>query len=210
MTIELWGNGQTRAFSVHWILHELALPYEKNLIGARTGETQTLAFLALNSQGKVPVLRDGDLIMTESAAIITYLSETYGSEKGLMPELGSALRAQYFQWCFFAMTELDAQSLYIVRKHIDLAHIYGEAPVAVKIAQQTFLKQIKAVEHALDDGRHWILGTQFTGADILLVTALLWGKRSKLILSAKLDAYASRAAIRPAYRAACSASGRQP
>ena len=85
-----------------------------------------------------------------------------------------------------------------------------EAPVAVKIAQQTFLKQIKAVEHALDDGRHWILGTQFTGADILLVTALLWGKRSKLILSAKLDAYASRAAIRPAYRAACSASGRQP
>ena len=89
MTIELWGNGQTRAFSVHWILHELALPYEKNLIGARTGETQTLAFLALNSQGKVPVLRDGDLIMTESAAIITYLSETYGSEKGLMPELGS-------------------------------------------------------------------------------------------------------------------------
>ena len=121
-------------------MHELGLEYEKKLIGSRTGETQTDAFLKLNPQGKIPVLEDADFVLTESAAINTYLGETYGNGSGLVPPAGSKERATYDQWCFFVMMELDAQSTYIIHKHTNLAYIYGEAATAVEVAKQTFLK----------------------------------------------------------------------
>ena len=55
----------------HWMAHELELDYEPRLIGSRTGETQTNAFRALNPKGKIPVLEDDDLVLTESGAIVT-------------------------------------------------------------------------------------------------------------------------------------------
>ena len=85
----LWGDGTSRARAMHWMLHELDLDYEKRLIGARTGETHTSAFLRLNPGGKIPVLEDGELVLTESAAIITYLAEKYGQGTGLVPPAGS-------------------------------------------------------------------------------------------------------------------------
>ena len=207
MKLVLWGNGQSRAFGVHWALHELGVSYEKRLIGPRTGETQTDEFLGLNPAGKIPVLQDGALVLTESAAIITYLGETYGRGTGLVPSAASKLRAKYDQWCFFAMTELDAQSLYIVRKHIALSYLYGEAPAAVSVAKQTFSRQAGVLEHALADHREWILGSTFTGADILLAGCLSWGASYELALSGSLSDYLSRATNRDAYRDAIVASG---
>ena len=60
MALRLWGSNASRANRVHWMLHELGLPYEKRLIGPRTGETQTPEFLKVNPAGKIPVLEDGE------------------------------------------------------------------------------------------------------------------------------------------------------
>ena len=198
----LWGSMLSRASRVHWMLHELELDYACHPIGPRTGETQTPEFLALNPRGKIPVLQDGDLVLAESAAILNYLGEKYGPETGLVPAAGTLERVRYDEWCFYAVAELDAHTLYVIRKHRDLVHLYGEAPNAIKTAQEGFANQVQHAERALADGRQWLLGSTFTAADILLALCLDWARAYKQPLAPVLSAYADRATAREAYRAA--------
>lgn len=204
----LWGVGTARTLRPHWMLHELGLEYETRRIGSRTGETQTVEFTHLNPRGKIPVLQDGDLILSESAAIVTYLAENYGQPAGLIPPVGSPERAHYHEWCFFTMMELDAHTLYIIRKHVALQELYGEAPNAVKTAREGFIKQVGVADRALSAGGPFILGDVFTGADILLTTCLDWADRYELPLTESLRDYLNRATSREAYRSAFVANGK--
>ena len=111
-------------------------------------------------------------------------------------------RARYDEWCFYAVAELDAHTLYVIRKHRDLVHLYGEAPNAIKTAQKGFANQVQHAERALADGRQWLLGSTFTAADILLALCLDWARAYKQPLAPVLSAYADRATAREAYRAA--------
>ena len=127
----LWGVATLRTFRAHWALAELGLPYETRPVRSRSGETQTPEYLAeVNPRGKIPVLVEDGLCIAESGAILNYLADRYGSDRGFAPRPGSPERAIHDQWCFFAATELDATSLYILRRHDDLKEIYGAAPVA--------------------------------------------------------------------------------
>ena len=147
--LTIWGGASSRSMRAHWMAHELGLDYEAKLIGSRTGETQTEAFRALNPKEKIPVLEDDDLVLTESAAIVTYLGDTYGKDSGLVPAPYTRERALYNQWNSFIQMELDAHTLYVLRKHRDLADLYGEAPAAVSTAIEGFHKQIAVAEQAL-------------------------------------------------------------
>src|ERR1700727_1408229 len=166
----LWGAGTSRTIRAHWALHELGLPYERRPIQPRTGETQTAEFTALSARQKIPLLQDNGMVITESAAIVTYLSDAYGQPHNrLLPE-DVRDRARCLEWCFFVISELDATSLYVMRRHGDLRHIYGEAPAANEAAATYFQKQMRTVERALDHVPHYILGDRFTAADLLLST----------------------------------------
>ena len=158
MSLTLWGGATGRTIRPHWALHELGVEYETKLIGPRTGETQTDEFRALSIKEKVPVLVDGDLVLTESAAIVTYLGDKYG---GLTPAFGTAERARYNEWTSFILMELDAHTLYVMRKHGDLAALYGEAPTAMQAAKDGFNKQIRWAEGRLG-------GAPFAIGDTLL------------------------------------------
>jgi glutathione S-transferase len=204
----LWGAGTPRTIRAHWILHELGLEYEKHPIGPRTGETQTAEFTRLNPRQKIPVLQDGTLTLAESAAIVTYLAETYGGSRGLVPPLGTRQRADYYQWCFFVMTELDAHTLYIIRKHVALRDIYGEAPNAVRAAGEGFEKQVRVADQRLAGAGPFILGETFTGADILLTSCLTSADNHKLSLTDALRSYMQRTTSREAYRLASAANRR--
>jgi len=144
--------------------------YVSRPIGPRTGETQTAGFRALNPKEKVPVLVDGDLVLTESAAIVTYLGDRYG---GLTPEPGSIQRARYNEWLSYILMELDAHTLYVIRKHGDLKHLYGEAPAAVDAARVGFEKQLRWARPRIEAEGH-LVGGGFTGVDILMTTCLDW------------------------------------
>jgi glutathione S-transferase len=185
----------------HWILRELDLAYESRPIGPRTGETQTPEFTLINPSQKIPVLQDGDITLSESAAIVTYVAEAYGKERGLVP---AALkeRARYYQWCFFTMMELDADTTYVIRRHEDLKHLYGEAPNAVKTARDLFRKQAGVVEKTLRASGPYILGEQFTGADILLTTCLTSAIRRQIEIPDSLEKYVDRITQREAYKLA--------
>ena len=144
-----------------------------------------------------------------TAAIVTYLAETYGQSAGLIPPLLSAERAAYFEWCFFVMTELDAHTLYVIRKHTALAAIYSEAPNAVHAAREGFGKQVTVADRALARQGPFILGNTFTGADILLATSLDWAKRLEVSLTVTLGEYLERTTSRPPYRQAYVANQRR-
>lgn len=190
----------------HWILRELDLPYESRAIGPRSGETQTPEFTRINPSQKIPVLQEDDFTLTESAAIVTYLGETYGAERGLVPPAATRERALYYQWSFFLMMELDAHTLYIIRKHADLKEIYGEAPSALSAAEDGFRKQVQVADQRLASGRPYILGERFTGADILLTTCLTSAVRRRIPLGDTLRGYLERTTARKAYKLAYKAN----
>jgi glutathione S-transferase len=205
----LWGAGTSRTIRPHWALHELGLDFELRPILPRTGETQTAEFTALSARQKVPLLQDDGLVLTESAAIVTYLSETYGQPHNRLLPMEPRPRAQCLEWCFFVISELDATSLYVMRRHGDLRHIYGEAPLANAAAATYFQTQMRTVERALSDTPCYILGDRFTAADILLSTCITWAVRYGVPVADNVLAYNERAMARPAYARALETNARR-
>jgi glutathione S-transferase len=199
--LTLWGIGTSRTFRAHWMLLELGLEYESRQIQSRSGETLTDEFMRLNPRHKVPVLQHRSLVITESAAIIQYLSETFANPEQLYVPSDAAGRAALNEWCYFIMTELDAGSLYVVRRHEGLAQIYGEAPVAVESAKTYFLHNLEAMVPRIASAPY-LLGDRLSVADILLMTCLEWAAIIGMTLPDTLSPYRQRIAGRPAYRAA--------
>ena len=97
--------------------------------------------------------------------------------------------------------ELDAHTLYVLRKHRDLANLYGEAPAAVTTAIAGFNKQVAVAELALADS-DFLVGDQFTGADLMMTTTLKWAIAYAIELSPRLLEYCALHTARPAYRQA--------
>ena len=198
MTITLWGAGTSRTLRPHWALAELGVEYVSRPIGPRTGETQTAEFRVLNPKEKVPVLVDGDLVLTESAAIVTYLGDRFG---GLTPDTGTVERARYNEWMSYILMELDAHTLYVMRKHGDLKHLYGEAPAAMDAARVGFEKQLRWARPRVEEADH-LVGEAFTGADIVMTTCLDWAAAYGFKLDQPFHDYRSRQHQRPAFKAA--------
>ena len=215
MTVELvgrrvWGVGSPRTMRAHWALHELLLPYETEAIESRSGETQTAAFSTLNPRQKIPVLQDGDFTIAESAAIIAYLAEVYGSGNVRLVPAGQRERAQWLEWSFFIAMELDATTLYVMRRHAGLPDVYGEAPAAVECAKTYFFKQLGLVDQTLRAGAPFLMGDQFTTADILLTTCLTWAILRNAPMHDSCRAYLERITSRAAYRTALAANAPRP
>ncbi|WP_024574572.1 MULTISPECIES: glutathione S-transferase family protein [unclassified Afipia] len=200
----LWGVGTTRTIRAHWALHELNLPYRSRPILPRSGETKTEEYTILNPRQKIPLLQDGDLTIGESAAIVAYLANKHRTgDGGLVPDCPK-LYAKWLEWCFFIVTELDSTSLYVMRRHgtnKGLAHIYGDAPHVVAKAGEYFREQLRHVDVALSDGRDYLMGAQFTTADILLTTCLTWAIDYGVGICDSAAPYLERVTSRAGYRA---------
>ena len=200
--IVLWGAISLRALRVHWALHELDLPYEYRPIQSRTGETLTAEYTGHNPKQKIPCLQDGDFTLTESAAIVNYLFNAYGAGTDIYLPQTVEDQGRADEWSYFAMMELDAHSLYLIRRHKYLSNIYGEAPVAVASAAEYCHKQIQAVAPAMAAFDPYIFGDQLSAADIMLSTTLDFADRYDIDLPPVCRAYRDRAYTRPAFQAA--------
>lgn len=198
----LWGVGTSRTMRALWMLLELDLPFEHKRITSRSGETLTSEYTALNPSQKIPTLQEGEFILSESAAIVNYLASTYGAAKNLRPPSEPRLRARYDQWCFFCMMELDATTLYVIRRHEDLHALYGEAPHALTAARESFARQANAAAQRLGAGGPYLLGEQFSGADVLLTTCLTGAIRRGIALPQRLADYLKLTTARAAYQSA--------
>lgn len=200
--LTLWGIGTPRTLRAHWILAEFGIDYDRRPITSRSGETMTPEFLALNPKHKIPVLQHGDRVLTESAAIVTYISEAFDPPTGFYVPADATSRAKLNEWCFFIMTELDALSLYVIRKHQDLHAIYGEAPGAIDAAKENFSDLTGALFNGVvrDDG--FLLPEGFSVADILLTTCIQSALRRGIDMPDYFIGYNDRMSQRPAFQQA--------
>ena len=202
----LWGVGTSRTIRAHWALIELKLPYKTEIIRTRTTDTETAAFKSVNPRQKIPVLQDGTLTMGESAAIVTYLAESYSTEQvSLIPDNPKA-RAKYFEWMSFICMELDATSLYVLRRHWSLPEIYGDSPVANKASEEYFNRMITAADKLKNPKQKYLLETGFSGVDILMTTTLKWAIDYNQKIPTDFMEYLDHMVNRPGYIAALEAN----
>ena len=193
----IWGIGTGRTIRAHWAMIELGLDYRFKVVRTRTPDTETPEFRALNPRGKIPVLQDGAISITESAAIVMHLGETYRDGEVVLVPSGPAERARYMEWMSFICMELDATSLYVLRRHWSLPEIYGASPVANKAAEDYFARMINAAAKLIDERKPFMLGEAFSGIDILMYTTLEWAIRYNQPLPDVFKAYHGRLSTRP-------------
>ncbi len=197
--LKLYGCSRTRSLRASWALEEAGVPYDYARIDLARGEARQPAFLAINPFGKLPVLVDGDLILAESAAIVTYIGEKFPAS-GLVPEARRA-RAEYFQWSAFAISELE-QPLWTLVKHDFVLPEELRVQAVRPAAMWEFARMVKVLEQHLQ-GRNYVAGDTFTGADILIGHTLGWALHANIALASEvLEQYADRVLSRPALEAA--------
>ena len=96
----LYTNPQSRGRIARWMLEEIGQPYRIEVLDYAS-TMKAPAYLAINPMGKVPALRHGDAVVTETAAICAYLADAF-PQAGLAPPPGDRMRAPYYRWLFFA------------------------------------------------------------------------------------------------------------
>ena len=192
--MKLYGIGPSRWLRVLWAMKELDAEFEFVPVNIGAGEHMKPEFLQLNPAHKVPVLVDGDLVLTESAAIVLYLAEKYPA-KGLLPA-DIRQRADVYRWIMFAMTELE-QPLWRIAKH---NFIYPEGkrlPADVALARDDFVEMAKVLEQHMI-GREFVVGNTITAADCVTAYTIDWASMVGLLDNLpQLHAYLERMYARP-------------
>lgn len=198
--IKLYGMPHTRSFRALWALEEIGVAYQYQLVNLGRGEGTSAQFLALNPSGKLPVLTDGTLVLTESAAICTYLADCH-PHKNLIPNVGTHERARYNQWCCFVLSELE-QPLWTMAKHKFALPKEYRVPAVQKTAGFEFRRALSALEEGLQ-GRSFLVGDHFTMADLLAVHTLHWARAAGVeYVSERLGGYLDRVEQRKAWQQA--------
>ncbi len=193
--IKLIGAPRTRSLRVAWALEELGLDWQYEPLDFSKGEHKSKEFLALNPSGKIPVLIDNDLVITESAAIALYLAEKYGGGK-LLPEQGSDASAKHHQWVSYITNELE-QPLWTISKHKFALPAELRQAGMLSVATWEFNKAADIAEGLLPE-TDFLCGDELMVADILLTHVLLWATSFKQTVPPKLAQYRDRVAARPA------------
>ncbi len=197
--LRLYYVPMTRATRPRWVLEELGVPYELVRLDVKKGETRTPAHLARHPLGHVPVLEDGGAILFESVAICLDLADRF-PDTGLAPAPGSRERALFYQWIFFAVTELEPplSALSTQRRKPEAAR----DPAAMAAAQAQFGVVAHALAPALERDP-WIVGGAFSVADVIVGSIAIWAKAMGASEGLPaLDAYAERLRARPAWKRA--------
>lgn len=204
--LKVWGVGTTRTLRVHWALMELGLDYETVPVRARTPMMDEPDFLKINPDKKIPVLQDGSLTLSESPAIVLYLFENYPNSAGIFIPKSRHDKARILEWASYISMELDATSLYVIRRHLDLSDTYGTAPAAVAVAENYFARMVARADRALSDGRAYLFGDELSAADILLVSCFNLADRYGVEIPKEFAGYRARVGQRPTYQRAMKAN----
>jgi glutathione S-transferase len=192
--MKLYGFAPTRTIRALWALRELDVDFKLVTIDLTKGEHRDPAFLAINPAGKLPVLVDGDFILTESVAIVLYLAEKYPAQ-GLLPTALRA-RADVQRWLLFTATELE-QPLWRIARHTAIYPKEKRLAAEVPIARQDFLDMALVMERHLE-GRHVLVGDSVTVADFVAAYTLDWANEIKLLETLpRLHAYMKEMYARP-------------
>lgn len=187
------GQTQSRTFRVLWCLEELGLPYEQ-----LPERPHSKLVKSLNPLGQVPILKDGDKVMTDSLAILYHLSDRAGK---LTYSAGSTRRARMDARINFALGEMEAPLWLMARHSFVLPETMRHPEIKPWLRDDFALAEAK-FETLLGDGE-FFGGDRFTIADIIVTHIAGWAINAKVDLTSKaLSDYMNRMRARPAYVAA--------
>jgi glutathione S-transferase len=196
--MKLYHYPKTRSVRPLWLLEELGAAYQLETINVFEGEGQSPDYLAINPGGSVPTLDDNGTIIYEAGAICMYLTDKY-PEKQLMPAINTPQRGLYYQWMFYvpATMELPLVNIFL---HTAMLPEEKRRPAIVEDSKERFIKIAANINNALTD-KQYILGEQFSTADIMIGTTLLWFPELMEGFEA-LQGYTERLLARPAFQKA--------
>ncbi|NRA42768.1 MAG: glutathione S-transferase family protein [Pseudomonadales bacterium] len=198
--LSIYGKPNTRSLRVTWLAEELALDYQFIALDMAAGEHRTEAYLKIHPGGKIPAIRDDELVLTESGAILNYLADKYAAGR-LIPAIATAERAQYDRWSFFALSELE-QPLWTIGKHKFVLPKARRVRDVLPTAEWEYQQALQLLADGLA-AKPYILGDGFSAADILLLQTLQWGVAfGQPLAQENLQAYLQRGQQRPAYQRA--------
>jgi glutathione S-transferase len=193
--ITFYHAAPSRSSIVHWMLEELGQPYELELVSFKKGENRQPKFLAINPMGKLPTLKHGDAIITEAAAICTYLADAFPEAKLNVP-IGDPQRGVYLKWMFFGPSCLEPAVS-------EKAFPRKEPPPRSALGFGDFDTVMDVLAQGVGKGAPYLMGSQFTAADVIIGSGLRWGTMFKLIPERpEFTAYVRRLSERPALRRA--------
>ncbi|XUY25527.1 glutathione S-transferase family protein [Agrobacterium sp. rho-8.1] len=185
-------NPMSRGRIIRWMLEEVGAPYHTEYL-SYGGEMKSAAYKAINPMGKVPAIRHGDTIVTECAAICTYLADAF-PQANLAPPTTD--RGNYYRWLFFAAGPLEMSS---TTKAMGFEITADKERMAGFGAHRDVLDTL---EYALSANR-FIAGDQFTAADVYVGSQIIWGLQfGSLERRGRFMEYLKDLHERPAYQRA--------
>lgn len=188
MSIILYHHPFSRAANAVWMLEEVEVPYELRHVDIMKGAQKAPEIVALNPMGKLPILVDGAVVVTEGAAIALYLADRYAYGR-LAPRVDDPARGTYLRWSFFAPSVVEPGAM---------AKLNGWTFREGQAGWGAYDAMVGAMESALSKG-DWILGETFSMADVVFGGAIRFMLLSKMIEARPaFTAYAERLAKRPA------------
>jgi len=203
--LQIYHAPRTRGFRVIWLCEELALPYSIVRVDMAPAYRSSPEWRRLNPVGKVPVMRDGDLAMFESGAMVQYLLDRYARGR-LQPAAGTPEHGLYLQWSWFAEATFARPLGEIVNHRREFA----SAEIAAVIAEMRAraLSCAQAVDQAVQD-KSYLLGDEFSAADIMMgYTLRIYQRLMPDPLPEHAAWYWNTLIGRPAYQAADAADQR--
>jgi glutathione S-transferase len=193
--ITLYHAAPSRSSIVHWMLEEVGEPYDIKLVSFKKGENRQPAYLAINPMGKLPALRHGDAVITEAAAICTYLADEFPKARLNIP-IGNPQRGVYLKWLFFGSSCVEPAIS-------ERAFPRKEPPARAALGFGDFDSVIEVLSKGVTAADPYLLGRQFTAADVIIGSGLRWGMMFKLLPERpEFHAYVKHLNERPALKRA--------
>jgi len=196
--MKLFWSSQTRASRAVWLLEEADVDYEIVPIDIRSPDRKDSAeFRAASPMGKVPALVDGDVSMSESAAIALYVADRYCAGT-LAPAVDDPARGKFLYWIMYTPAVVEPA----------MAEKFNKIqPNRGRSGWGDFDLMIETLETALQNDT-WLLGDTFTAADVMVGSSVVFMRMFDMLTDSEvLNAYADRCLARPGYKKALALEG---
>lgn len=208
--IQLYYFPSNASMAPHIVLHELGVPFELSLVDRNAGALRSPEFLAINPNGLLPALRDGELVLSECAAILLHLADTH-PQAGLMPALGTAERAQAYKWLMWLTNTLQPTLIayYYPERWVAAGNSAGTAEVKqqaeARAGAQLDLLEAEFQRH----GGPFVLGEHYSVLDPFAFMLCRWTRNFAHPARQRpaLGAFLARMAERPALQRAIATEG---
>jgi glutathione S-transferase len=199
--IKVYHSRRARSTRVIWLLEELAVPYEVELLEFKPEALQTPEYLKLHPLGQLPAIRDAAVSMFESGAILQYLLEKHG-ETRLAPAPGTPPRPEYLQWFHFGEASLANYTSLIVRERFGKGDAEPNEALLAE-ARKRLRASVAVIDRALE-GRAFICGANFSAADIMVSYGIVMARITRELPAefANVAGYLERLKQRPGYQKA--------